>query len=55
MVVIDIACDIDKVKIPLDFFAGLADHVVNELGARIALVAMNVGEDTDRVEMEAAS
>jgi hypothetical protein len=55
MVVINIACDIDKVKIPLDFFAGLADHVVNEFGARVVLVAMNVSEDTDGVEMEAAA
>ncbi len=55
MVVINIACDIDKVKIPLDFFADLADHVVNKFGARVVLVAMNVAENTDRVELEAAA
>jgi len=49
------AYDIDKVKIPLDFFAGLADHVVNEFGAPVLLVSMNVAEDTDRIEMEAAA
>lgn len=55
MLVINIACEIDKVRIPLDFFAGLADHVINEFGARVVLVAMNVAEDTDRAEMEAAA
>lgn len=49
------AYDIDKVKIPFDFFAGLADHVVNKLGARAVLVSMNVADSTDRVEMEAAA
>lgn len=52
---INIAYEIDKVKIRLDFFAGLADHVVNKFGKRALLVPMNVAENTDRVEMEAAA